>query len=223
MVLRLLRALTAADLLIQDSAAGCWNVGARSLRLAALLQSSSALVQVAQPILQALVHEVGEGVTLNAYSSPQGAAINVAFVESQKPLHYVIEPGELKYLHAGASGKAILAFLAPAERAAALAKHGLRAITPRTPVVRAKLDRDLAAIRTAGFVITHGERLPGAVGIGAPVFGVGGKVLASMVVTVPEHRAARGAQALCARAVRAAAVRPSTALGCQIQPSRRRA
>lgn len=138
--------------------------------------------------MRKLADELGETVTLNAYSKEYGTGVCVAIEECDKPLQYALEVGEIKPLHAGASGKALLAFLPDAECERILEINGLPRLTPHTTVRRRKLDAELRATRTQGWVASFGERLAGAVGIGAPVFNVSGHVVASMVVTIPEQR-----------------------------------
>ncbi|MBC7779474.1 MAG: IclR family transcriptional regulator, partial [Proteobacteria bacterium] len=53
---------------------------------------------------------------------------------------------------------------------------------------RRALTQGLAAIRTRGYALTFGQRIAGAVGIFAPVFGASGRVTGSLGFTIPEHR-----------------------------------
>ena len=91
-------------------------------------------------------------------------------------------------LHAGASSKAFLAFLDPAEIEAYLARHPLDAVTDKTVTDAAKLRKDLAAIRSAATPTSLGERQPGAASIAAPVFDHDGHVVAVISVAGPAAR-----------------------------------
>ncbi len=185
---RVLADLDQAGLATYDRQADCCRIGPGALQLAADLVSGGVLVQLARPILQRLMSLAGESVTVNAYIPGSGLGMCMAVVECDKPLQYDLCPGERKPLHAGASGKAILAFVDPAERRRLLGGPGLVSVTPRTVIEPGQLARQLAAIRRQGYAVSRGERLEGAIGLAAPVFGDGQRVRGSMVVTVPAHR-----------------------------------
>ena len=72
-------------------------------------------------------------------------------------------------LHAGASSKAFLAFLDPAEIDRYIGRNTLSSLTAATVVDPRALRDDLAAIRRNGCAITFGERQSGAASVAAPV------------------------------------------------------
>jgi IclR family acetate operon transcriptional repressor len=57
----------------------------------------------------------------------------------------------------------------------------------RPPLPESEFRAHLAAIRERGWILTKGEKLPGAVGTSAPVFGAAG-IVGSLTVTIPEVR-----------------------------------
>ena len=57
----------------------------------------------------------------------------------------------------------------------------------RPPMRDAAFRAHLAEIRERGWILTYGEKLPGAVGTSAPVFGAAG-IVGSLTVTIPEVR-----------------------------------
>jgi DNA-binding IclR family transcriptional regulator len=103
-----------------------------------------------------------------------------AHVESTHPLGYRVRSHEPQTLLTGASGRSILAFLPPDEVNAVLAREGLAG--------RLDLAQDLALVRARGHAVSFGQRIAGAVGIFAPVFGAGGRVTGSLGFTIPEQR-----------------------------------
>jgi DNA-binding IclR family transcriptional regulator len=113
----------------------------------------------------------------------------------------------------GASGRAILAFLDAAQIARIHAAEGSAPVSGEKLPARRTLDRDLAAIRARGYEVTQGQKIAGAVGIAAPVFGAGGKVLGSICVTVPDTRIAPKDYPRLGERVRATAAQVSAALG----------
>lgn len=80
-------------------------------------------------------------------------------------------------IHRGASGKILAAYLEPAERERLVEAVG-------SP----KLERELARIRRAGFVITTGELDAGAVGLAAPILDRRGRLLAGLSIAGPADR-----------------------------------
>ncbi len=110
-----------------------------------------------------------------------------ATVDSPHPIRQARQIAEWLPVTAGATGLAILAFLPEAEQHAILARP-LPTITSRTTTDRAALEQILARMRTQGYALTRGERTPGAVGVGAPIFGPAGRVIGSVGMTQPEQR-----------------------------------
>jgi DNA-binding IclR family transcriptional regulator len=60
---------------------------------------------------------------------------------------------------------------------------------PESPwLSRRNLEPEIAEIRHNGYACTHGRRLVGAVGLGAPIYGMGETVIGSLVISIPEVR-----------------------------------
>jgi DNA-binding IclR family transcriptional regulator len=91
--------------------------------------------------------------------------------------------GETIPLHAGAAGKAVLAYL-PDEF---VDSRRLIAFTEHTLTDAEQLAAALAVVREQGWASGVGERVPEAFGLAAPYF-VDGQVAGSLTVTVPRHR-----------------------------------
>jgi DNA-binding IclR family transcriptional regulator len=73
----------------------------------------------------------------------------------------------------------------------------------------------LAAIRARGYALSFGQRIPGAVGLFAPVFAADGQVAGSIGYTIPEQRFRRASEAALSRRIRELAAGLSTALGAR--------
>ena len=86
-----------------------------------------------------------------------------------------VELGRRFPLHAGSSGKCMLAHSAPDEVDRLLAGE-LAALTPATPTDPAALRAELAEIRRLGYAASEGERQSDAGSVAVPVFGPGGLV-----------------------------------------------
>lgn len=189
---RCVRELVKAGMLMPGSTspfedtAGDFEPGPLALMLLASVQDNYPIARVASPVLRALAAATGERVVLNAYVPSLRAAVCVAMQPGTQPLQYHVDVGEVKSLHAGASGKAVLAQLSDAEVDACLAIP-LRKVTPLTTVDIPTLRREVEEIRRAGFAVSKGQRIEGAVGLAAVVVMPGGAP-GSLVITVPEHR-----------------------------------
>lgn len=98
-------------------------------------------------------------------------------------VRYILEVGSRLPLHAGAAGKAILAYL-PQQ---ASEEVTLESFTERTLTSTEALKVELKQIRTRGWATGDGERIPEAYGTAAPFF-INGEVRGSITITMPRHR-----------------------------------
>ncbi len=162
-------------------------LGPSALAFAGRVERSVPFSSIARRSMRELVQAASETVAINAYSPALAAGVCVAVEEGPHSLGYVIEAGEVKPLHAGASGKTLMAGLTDIELEHVLHTRPLKAVTPRTVTDAARLREDIRAIRAQGFCMTRGERIPGAVGIGVPLK-LGGPHVAALVITIPEFR-----------------------------------
>jgi len=184
---RAVRALEMEGFIVTDTQDGRYSISSRFLHLASLARSNYRLEQEIRPLLRELTRRTGETVTFNIYEAGATHAVCVLVEQSPAPLHYVVEVGERKPLHAGASGKAILAHLPEEAIRSYITETGLPPVTARTSTDPNKLLRELKRIRKQGYTLTRGQRLEGAVAIAGTVF-AGHVVHASLVVTIPAHR-----------------------------------
>jgi IclR family acetate operon transcriptional repressor len=213
-----LNALIDAGLISRD-AEHTYALAAKSIHLAALIRNNAPRSRIAMPVLEVLAAETGETATFNAYFPSTGDVMIDAVAEGRQSLRYALEPGEAVPLHAGAAGKAILAFLPLVEIARVLSRSSLAAMTHHTVTDREELDRHLDVIRKDGCAVARGERLAGAVEFAAPVFDAPSRVVGSLVITAPENRLSPCLVDRCRRAVRHHAAHMSVLLGWIDQPS----
>lgn len=93
-------------------------------------------------------------------------------------------------LHAGATGRVILAHLDPAQRAKILNQR-LKRFTERTITDKKLLERELNRCLAQGYAFSEGERLPNTSSIAAPVFGTRRRILGTLAVGGPSERFTR--------------------------------
>jgi DNA-binding IclR family transcriptional regulator len=148
--------------------------------------------------LEALAHRLNETVVLTLRQASEGVSV-AQVVAPDRMVRVEYPPGFRHPLHVAAGGRAILAALDAATRAA----EADRSPTPET--LRAALGR----ARKRGYAVSVNELQQGVAGLAAPVLGPGGLAVASVGVIVPVERFQESAELAaavidCARAVSAA-------------------
>ena len=134
----------------------------------------------APPHLEALACRTAETAQVHV---PDGRDLLVLDVAAPPaPFFLQVVPGTRLEYHAGAFGKAILAFQ-PEERVRRLLPARLPAFTPRTIRERDKLLEELRRTRKTGLAYDREERVTGVYCIGAPVFDSAGEAVAGLGVT----------------------------------------
>src|SRR5579862_1157275 len=210
---RLVHAMHALGLVRESATRGRSTVGPELLRLAILLVERSDPARIARPILEETAALIGETVVLALYSPARRKFWAVSAAESTHTIGYIWDAlRQWSDLHLGASGTGILAFLPEEEREAILSSlpDPIPGLVPRT---RAQLRARLARARTDGFVVSHGERFAGAVGIAAPIRDATGLVIGDIIAAWPDNRTDADKEGLVATAVVAGAQRISAELG----------
>jgi DNA-binding IclR family transcriptional regulator len=209
---RILSALEVEGLVRSDRDAGKYGVGLELFRLLWGATSRLPLASAALPVMQDLTAACGETSLLGVYDSQRKQLLYVSEVASLHPLRYVVPLYEWLPIHAGAAGLAILAYLPEHERVAVLQRPMPR-ITDSTITDRQRLEDDLAKIRRRGYSLTRGQRIPGAVGVAAPVLGSDGTPLGAIGVTLPEQRFTAGMEGELSRLVVGAAQEVGVSFG----------
>jgi IclR family acetate operon transcriptional repressor len=184
---KLLQTLVAQGLVRNDPVRKTYSPGLGLYNLASAILHGTTFIDVARANMRELVARTGESACLNLLDAQHDAFMVSAVEESGEPLQYVLRMGELLPLHAGASGKAILAFQPPALTKRVLSRK-LEAVTRGTVVDASTLREQLTAIRRAGHCVSYGERLEGAVGIAAPILDHASLAIGSVQLTVPKVR-----------------------------------
>jgi len=172
--------------LVEDSPDGQGiRLGGRILELAATI-SRKPLRDLALPYMERVARETGETVILCALRKHVGVCLEK--VDGHHALRVAHELGDTYPLHAGATGKAILAFLEPEEQDEILADVGLPSFTKTTITDEAQLKSHLAGVRKRGFAESEGEAIEETIGIAVPIFAASGQILASIGVSAPTYR-----------------------------------
>ena len=213
---RILQSLVSRSFVAADPQTRGYRLGPAALAVGARALHDFDLRNVARPVLRRLREETRETTTLSAML--RGSRVYLDQYESPQEIKMTVELGRPHPLHAGASSRAMLAFL-PEEAWDAVAAAGLPRMTPETIDDPRTLRRRLVEVRTRGYATSRGERQHGAGSVAAPVFGMDGEVVGAISVCGPVERFDRAAIELFVPLVTAAAAEISHALGWAARPS----
>jgi DNA-binding IclR family transcriptional regulator len=159
-VLRLLASLAHGGLM-RKTTEGLWSLGPEVSRLAAIYTASFSLEDVILPVMHQLVAKTGESV---AFHIKQGDQRLCLFrVDSPQLLRDHVKAGDVLPLDRGAGGRILMAF------------SGAKG-------------KVYDKIRKDGFIHSTSDRVPGLVGVSAPVWKGEGQLVGALTLTVPESR-----------------------------------
>jgi DNA-binding IclR family transcriptional regulator len=207
---RILQTLVARQMLALDQESRLYRLGPGTAALGARALRDFDLRTVAASSLRRLHDQTRETVTLTTVV-PGGRAY-VDQIVSTHEVTMTVELGRRFPLHAGSSGKCVLAFL-PEQQREEILRAELLALTDSTPTDAAVLREDLARIRELGYATSAGERQADAGSVASPVFGLDGDVRGSVSVCGPRSRFTAQFVSDCAPRVVEAARDISAALG----------
>lgn len=182
-VYRFVRVLRERGLLLLEPATKKYRLGLAFYQLAKV--SGPDLCQLACPQLEMLVAGSGETSFLSLRSGWE--ARYAACVESSERIHFTTPLGRSVPLYAGASAKAILAYMEEEEREMYLRSVRLKRLCTATIQDKGKLRQKLLQIRNRGYDLTQEELYRGAWGLAAPILN-DGAVVASIAITGVKFR-----------------------------------
>lgn len=186
-LLGLLQGLLQEGCVVRD-ASGAYALGDRFLRLATNAVFGDQMIPILRPVLAELVAETGETAVLGALSADDQMITYLDRVESPNPIRYAVATGVQRELHCTAGGKLLLAYMTPDRLEFALGNIPRAKFTPATITDKRSLSAELAHIRQNGLSRTADERIAGASGLAAPVFGPDGQVAATILIAGPSDR-----------------------------------
>lgn len=137
-------------------------------------------------VLQALVADLGE--TCNFTTLDGTEALYLDRVEAPRPLRLTIDVGARVPLHCTASGKLLLAHMAPESRDRVIARLPLARLTERTITRPAALREECKRIVERGCSVDDEEFVAGLIAVAVPVRDAGGAVRATVSVHAPAAR-----------------------------------
>ena len=182
----LLQTLVTLGWLRQEEESRGYALSARPFQLTGRKWSVTQIGEMAQSLLVRLTAETGEGSSVAAWTN--GIVTIAAKHEATGPVRVVQDLGGERPMYCTAVGKAIAGWLPKAELVAALCRHPMVALTPKTITSLSAFEQELRRIRNAGYAIDDEEQFEGLRCIAVPVFCHTGDVVGSMCVVGPKQR-----------------------------------
>jgi DNA-binding IclR family transcriptional regulator len=201
---RLLSALRRRGFLMQDRPNGVYRPGPALHAIGMAAISRLDIRRIAQPVLEQLRDKTKETASLAVIEGTM-----VRFVECYEGTATVrigSRAGVVRYAHASAVGKAILAALPEGELARRYPGEELSAPTPAAITSRRTLMSELSQIRRQGYALNWEESSDGVAAIAVALRDAAGMPLASVSVAAPSMRlgSIAGIRALAPDVLRAA-------------------
>jgi IclR family pca regulon transcriptional regulator len=167
---------------LEEVAPRRFRPGLKAVSLARAALSSRELPDLALPYLRELRDSAGE--TVNMALLDGAEVVYVSRLLSHHLLALRLFVGSRLPVHTSSLGRAMLAFLPEEEVVQLLGRLELTAFTKHTIVDRRRLLAELHRIRTRGYALNDQELVIGIRGIAAPVFGIGGRPIAAINISI---------------------------------------
>lgn len=193
---RYIALLRETGLLVGDDR-GTYHLSARLISLARAAEAAESIIEIADPVMRALVADCGETVILVRLIG--GVPVCVHRVESRHHLRATFEPGQPLPLECGASGRVLLAGLGPQLR-----HEHMAPLANADPEAAARLERTVAEVAERGWAVSEEEIDRGVWAASAAVTD-GRMTVAALTVPSPLVRAPAELQDRLLAQVRAAA------------------
>lgn len=182
---RILQSLVSRNLVQYSPESRDYRLGAAAAALGAQALRQLDVRGVARIPLMELRDATGETTTLSLLSAEKRTYIDQ--YESPNEVKMTVELGRMYPLHAGASSRAILAYL-PAQFVERVVSGGLSQTTAHTITDPASLLTSLETIRERGYSRSVGERQADAGSVAVPIFGPHREVVGAISICGPIAR-----------------------------------
>jgi DNA-binding IclR family transcriptional regulator len=182
----LMQTLVSLGWLRQEEDTRGYTLSVKPFQLTGRKWSVEQMGEIAQPFLERLTRETGEGSSVAAWVN--GIVTIAAKREADGPVRVVQDVGGLRPMYCTAVGKAIAGWLPRVEVLAALKRQPMTRLTPKTITTLAAFETEVRRIHSAGYAIDDEEQFEGLRCIAMPLFCHTGEVAGSMCVVGPKHR-----------------------------------
>jgi DNA-binding IclR family transcriptional regulator len=192
LVFRLTKALVVHGYIERDLSGARFLVSQKLLHLAQPKREERSLGQLAWPTLCWLRDVTGESAHIGIRSGMDCVVLERAI--GSHLFKYYVEAGARGPLHAGAPGKAMLAWLPETELKQTLKDASFERLTAHTITSKKAFSEELRTVREHGYAMDKGETLEGLFCLGAPVWNGEARVIASVWITSPSPRLDKSAE-----------------------------
>jgi len=183
-VFRILRSLELHNVAARNGD-GAYVLGTRVLWWESCHRQNPDLSKLVRPRLEKLRDLTSETVAFSLLVGDRTVVVEQATSPHATSTRFLV--GASAPLHAGATGRVILAHLPAARRKTVLSQR-LERFTERTMTKRKRLEQELNRCVAQGFAFSEGERLYNTSSIAAPVFGPNREILGAISVSGPSDR-----------------------------------
>ncbi len=184
---RLLAALQRHGYVARDERSKRYRLGVAAFELGRRATAATDLQTTSLEVLESIASQSGETVLLTAISPDRRTSVCLERVESRKPLRLSVVPGLRVPLHAGASQKALLAYMSNADLHA-FVEGGLPTLCDATITDPALLEKELRDIRRRGWATSYQETNLGLWGIAITLLDTGANPVAAIGLAGPRAR-----------------------------------
>lgn len=209
---RIVVSLSAHEFLVRDPASKRFRLGPAAIALGRAALSANDLPTVASALLPRLSAQTEETSLLTVPTVGNDGSVCLVRFESPHPLRLSVEPGRHLPLHAGASQKAILAYL-PEEDRQRVIEGPLEKFCRRTLDSAEALEEEIATIRSRGWAYSLEETNPGVWGVAIALLNSADYAVAAVGVAGPQVRLSREAVRRSLEATQAVAEELAGSLG----------
>jgi IclR family acetate operon transcriptional repressor len=185
-VTRLCGTLKEKRYLVQDLETRNFSLGSQVMVLGKAFEKSNDLITIARPIIKELVQNTGESASL--YVLEGNKRLVLVREEGTQVIRHSVAEGQRLPLHAGASGKTLLAFSPEEVTRRLMNKKKLTRFTPHTVTDPVVLKAELAKVRSAGYAFSQSERAMDAASIACPVFNHENRLVGAISIGGPVTR-----------------------------------
>lgn len=182
----LVQTMTRRGWLEHDASTRRYSLGLRAWQVGQRYTGHHDLANLASPIMDELVDELGETVQLARLDGVEN--VYIAISESRHPMRLASSVGMRLHAHATGLGKALLAQLDPTDAEARLSAVALPRLTKHTICTVDGLMRALQEVRASGYSLDNEEYLEGCSCVAVPISVATPGLVAAMSVTAPTTR-----------------------------------
>jgi len=191
-IYRILKVYLKWGFLEQDPVTKRYRLSIKILEMAGSVLRKMNFLDICRPYLLQLRDQTGESAFLSILDRDQ--IVVVDWEPSYFNAHIRITVGKTVPCYSTAAGRAIMAFLPPAELDALLARMTMTRYTENTITDEAILRKSLAEVGRDGYSVSIGEYDRDIVVVSAPIFDIHHRVVASCSIAALESRVTSQAQ-----------------------------